>query len=800
MAVAVCNSYAKTIILKPDAGSTSIYIKDPTVLGYAPGDTLLIQQNISSLYLSGINGTVKDTVVVTSLAGVVIGGATNRSVEMGGCSFIKMYGLYIQGDPNIIGFKSNGCTNLAVENVSVNTASVGFSIKVDPADQSWAYPNYVMRDMSIKNCSAENTHNEGFYIGQTSDMYNGYKTPPIVGLKVRNCSATNTGWDGFQITNAQNCDVSGVKVYNAGNQNQSGQRSGITIQDATTGTFSDLYVDGSMGSGLTIFSCGAVYYNNIVLKNVAKMGGSNAVYVDNRYDRGYNLGAQQLFLTNLVIQGGAPTPTEAMYDLNGTSNGAVAAIPGIVTRLSYDPSLWPKIKDNAKNQYVGGTEGTPDTTRPSPPKPDTNSVTPPSPAPTGAFLSITQDKVTVYYPDGHSDVYNRSGTDTMPLTKPAPPNDLKAVVAGRSVTLTWSAPAVTGGALITSYKIYRTTAARSATPPVAVNNGLSYVDTNVVEGYTYYYKVTAVNSVGESEPTSEVSATVAAVPIPAAPQNLSATGSVGEASLKWSPPTGNTDSITTYNIYRGTTKGFTDDLVATVPNGTTTYTDNNLVAGVYYYTVTDSKGNVQSLKSNEDSADVSQPATTPSAPQSLSLVSGILQATLTWSAPLSNGNAPINNYKIYRGTSSGSGTLLTTVSGSVFTYKDANLTSGQKYYYTVTAVNSAAESPKSNEVSLTASSYTLPAAPLNVKAAASSATVSLSWSAPSNTGGTTITGYKIYRGTSSGRYNPITTLQGNVLNYVDGNKANGTIYYYVISAINSVGEGPFSSEVSAKPQ
>ncbi len=137
MAIALCiTGYAKTIVLKPDAGSTSVYIKDPSVLGYAPGDTLLIQQNISSLYLSGINGTVKDTVVITSLAGVVIGGADNRSVELGACSFIKVYGLYIMGDADIIGFKTNGCTNLAVENVSVNTASVGFSIKVDPKDES----------------------------------------------------------------------------------------------------------------------------------------------------------------------------------------------------------------------------------------------------------------------------------------------------------------------------------------------------------------------------------------------------------------------------------------------------------------------------------------------------------------------------------------------------------------------------------------------------------------------------------------------------------------------------------------
>ncbi len=98
---------------------------------------------------------------------------------------------------------------------------------------------------------------------------------------------------------------------------------------------------------------------------------------------------------------------------------------------------------------------------------------------------------------------------------------------------------------------------------------------------------------------------------------------------------------------------------------------------------------------------VQAPAAVSSAPQNLQATAGNAQVTLSWSAPSSNGGASITNYNIYRGTSSGSETLLTTV-GNVLSYTDNNaVANGQIYFYRVTAVNSAGESPTSNEVSAT---------------------------------------------------------------------------------------------------
>ena len=67
-----------------------------------------------------------------------------------------------------------------------------------------------------------------------------------------------------------------------------------------------------------------------------------------------------------------------------------------------------------------------------------------------------------------------------------------------SVALQWSAPVSDGGSAITGYNIYRGTASGGETLLTQVGNVTSYTDTSVTNGATYYYKVSAVNGVGES--------------------------------------------------------------------------------------------------------------------------------------------------------------------------------------------------------------------------------------------------------------------------------------------------------------
>jgi len=90
------------------------------------------------------------------------------------------------------------------------------------------------------------------------------------------------------------------------------------------------------------------------------------------------------------------------------------------------------------------------------------------------------------------------------VTPPAAPTNLTASAGNAQVTLSWTAS--TGAS---SYNVYRgTTAGGEGATPIQTNvTNLSYPDTAVTNGTTYYYVVTAVNAGGESSKSNEASAT-----------------------------------------------------------------------------------------------------------------------------------------------------------------------------------------------------------------------------------------------------------------------------------------------------
>ena len=94
------------------------------------------------------------------------------------------------------------------------------------------------------------------------------------------------------------------------------------------------------------------------------------------------------------------------------------------------------------------------------------------------------------------------------VTAPSAPQNLTAAQArGKGVQLTWSPPASNGGSPITNYRIYRGTISGGEALLTTVGNVTSFKDTSTVRGQTYFYKVTAVNAVGEGPASNEVNAT-----------------------------------------------------------------------------------------------------------------------------------------------------------------------------------------------------------------------------------------------------------------------------------------------------
>ena len=142
---------------------------------------------------------------------------------------------------------------------------------------------------------------------------------------------------------------------------------------------------------------------------------------------------------------------------------------------------------------------------------------------------------------------------------------------------------------------------------------------------------------------------------------------------------------------------------STAQNPSHTYT----AAGTYTatLTVTDSSSPAKTATSSVTVTASPVQGTPPGPPQNVTAGAGNGQVSLSWQAPASNGGVNITSYKVYRGTSPGSETLLTSGGcsglGAVLSCTDTGLTNGQAYYYKVSAVNALGEGSQSSEASAT---------------------------------------------------------------------------------------------------
>ncbi|RKX37649.1 MAG: hypothetical protein DRP20_04400, partial [Thermotogae bacterium] len=173
----------------------------------------------------------------------------------------------------------------------------------------------------------------------------------------------------------------------------------------------------------------------------------------------------------------------------------------------------------------------------------------------------------------------------------------------------------------------------------------------------------------------------------------------------------------------------------------------------------------------------------PGAPQNLSASRGDKFVNLSWEVPESDGGVAISEYRVYR-----NGSMLDSVTKLWF--NDTNVSAGVVYTYYVTAVTYIGEGEKSNEVSVKAVS--VPSAPRDLNATVGGRYVNLSWEEPADNGSLDIIEYRVYRNGSL-----LGTVSGQLW-YNDTTVSLGTVYGYCVSAVNSVGEGEKSSELSVR--
>jgi titin len=386
-----------------------------------------------------------------------------------------------------------------------------------------------------------------------------------------------------------------------------------------------------------------------------------------------------------------------------------------------------------------------------------------------------------------------SSSLTLPVapTAPGAPTGVTGTSGAAQVSLSWTAPASTGGSSITDYLIEYLPAGGSWTTwSHTASTSTSATITGLTNGTSYTFRVSAINAVGTSS-ASTASGAVVPLSAPGAPTLGTITSANAQASVSWTAPSSDGGSaISDYLIeYRaGAGSWVTWSHTAST---TTSATITGLTNGTSY-TFRVSAINAVGTGTASTISSSYTPATIPGAPTTVAGTRGNAQVSLTWSAPSSSGGSTLTDYLIEYLPSGGSWTTWSHTASTSTSATITGLTNGTSYTFRVSAINAIGTSAAS-----TVSSAIVPAtaagAPTGVTASIGNSQVTLSWTAPSSNGGSEISDYLIEYLPAGGSWTTWSHTASTSTSATITGLTNGTSYTFRVSAINATGTSAAST-------
>jgi predicted phage tail protein len=162
-------------------------------------------------------------------------------------------------------------------------------------------------------------------------------------------------------------------------------------------------------------------------------------------------------------------------------------------------------------------------------------------------------------------------------SSPSGPTNLTATPGNGTVLLSW-----TGGAGATSHNIYRGPVSDGeAVAAIATTSASTtmFTDSGLTNGTTYFYNVAAVNSVGTSPDSNEVSVIPINNGAPSVPGGVSAAAGNGQVTVSWNASSG----ATSYNLFRSTASGGEGATPIVSGIAATSFTNTGLINGTAYF-------------------------------------------------------------------------------------------------------------------------------------------------------------------------------------------------------------------------
>ncbi|MEO1049351.1 MAG: T9SS type A sorting domain-containing protein [Bacteroidota bacterium] len=333
----------------------------------------------------------------------------------------------------------------------------------------------------------------------------------------------------------------------------------------------------------------------------------------------------------------------------------------------------------------------------------------------------------------------------------------------------------------------------------------SFQNIDLVDGETYYYLLTAIDSSGNESPSAtQLSFLIQSdVDAPDAPTGLIASAlSSSEIALDWDDSAA--PDFASYSVYRSDSSIFAPNASYLIASGLTNsaYSDPGLTASTtYYYTVTasDLSGNESSL-STEVSAQTDADTIPPAAPQGVSAsLTNPSTALVDWD---DNTESDFASYNLYRSTSAGfvpSPATLVAANLTISALTNTGLSSETTFYYVITAVDIYDnESALSIEAAITTPDITPPASPAGLIATANGSNqIDLDWQDNTESDFST---YEIHRSESGGFTPSTATLLAAGLtssDYTDLGLVPSTTYFYLVIAYDSIGNTSDPSSIAS---
>jgi chitinase/chitodextrinase len=376
-------------------------------------------------------------------------------------------------------------------------------------------------------------------------------------------------------------------------------------------------------------------------------------------------------------------------------------------------------------------------------------------------------------------VGNYLHTTSGDTTAPSTPGGLAAgTTSATSVPLTWTA--ATDNVAVTGYKIFRSTTSGGTYAEIGQSTSTSYTDTSAQPTTTYYYTVAARDAAGNtSSQSSYVSATTATqsdAQKPSIPSGLTA-GTIAATSvpLSWTASTDNV-GVAGYRVFRGATPD-TVVQIADLPkpaggSAPTSYTDaaaSPNTTYVYRVSAYDAAGNASDLSSG-------LAVTTPSTGGSCSASAFVRGSTYA-------ANAEVSNIGCTTAPNSSGGACPT-----------GGLPQSRKYKCLVAgwcSMNNDAYDPGTgwawenawafvSDCSGTPSDTTAPTVPAGLSATKTTTSVTLSWTASTDSGGSGLKEYRVFRGATQ-----VATSTSS--GYTDNGLTPNTTYAYSVAAVDNAG-------------